>query len=772
MHRTPPSSTCFRKTALAAGLAVVGSHSLAQGLQLEEVIVTAQKREANVQDVAATVNVVSGQDIERFAAFDFRDIELQTAGLSLTSPNSRNNIISLRGVSVDPEAGTAAAVDVYWNDAIVRPDVAFSQLYDLERIEILRGPQGTLQGRTSPAGAINIITQRADVEQSSGYAQLSADDNDGLNTQVAYGGPIIKDVLAARVAAVYDTNAAANVTNLTTGFDDQEHETSSARFSTTWNVNENMTAQLIYQYLDQDQDDPKAMQGTDLLGVRPTLAADDRKALGKTNDNTTFEANIANLILDWQLLGLEWTGIIGYQDSDKKSQTENDRADSLALVDIPAPTFQTADTEVESWTYELRAASNGNDFWDYMVGLYYQDQNTDTAFNANSVVQVSDGGIGFMTNGTLPVNRNNFAVFTFNSFYLTEDLQLDVGLRWTDYDSFTRSDVFYGGLTFLAPPFIPIEDLVNEGFESRFPIIAIDDPHGSEDAVTGSVALRWDVTDDTNVYVSYSRGYRPGGISIVPSPSIQFLPGGELNYNEEESDAFEVGYKSRLLNDRAQVNAALFYQKFDGYQGFVRGVQVLNNEGVPEDLPGGLVFNGDANIWGVEVEGRVLLTETWDFGGALAYTKAEWDGAEEPCNEREPGESLGFCDIDGEQLANEPEWSLSLNSEYYFPLDSTELYVRGLYKYTDDRPNSDASAGLFNVREDFESYQILDLFAGWRASDVKWDVTLWVKNVFDEDEIVFQQGPDQYDLEISDGSYTQTNILRERTYGATARYNF
>jgi outer membrane receptor protein involved in Fe transport len=286
--------------------------------------------------------------------------------------------------------------------------------------------------------------------------------------------------------------------------------------------------------------------------------------------------------------------------------------------------------------------------------------------------------------------------------------------------------------------------------------------------------LRYEWRDEVSLYAAYNRGYRPGGLSIVPSPNIEFLldPETTLTYEEETSDAIEVGAKSTLWDDRATLNIALYYQKFDGYLGFTRGVQVVNNAGEPVDLPGGVVYNGDANIWGIEFEGKVLLSERWDAGGALSYSKGEWDGATQPCNDRVGNEVVGACDIDGQPISGEPEWSLSLNSEYFYPLKSTELYLRGLFKYTDDRLNTDASAGIGNVRSEFSSYQTLDLFTGLRSNDLAWDVSFWVKNLTDEDEVIYQQGPDQYDIALSGGSYTQTNILRERTFGMTARYNF
>ena len=763
----------LRKTALAAALSIAAAPTLAQ-LVLEEVVVTAQKRSENVQDIAATVNVISGKDIEKYQAFDFSSIQQQTAGLTLASPNARNNIIAMRGVSVDPESGTATAVDTYWNDAIVRPDVAFTQMYDLERIEILRGPQGTLQGRTSPAGAINIITKRADVDEAEGYIQLSAADNDGLNAQVAYGAPLIEGTLAVRVAADYDRSNGPNIQNLTTGFDDQEYETKSGRLSAAWNVTDTFNTQLIYQYLDQDLDDPKAMSGVDQQGGRPTLVPTDLKALALTNDTAELDFNVANLIMDWEVLNHEVTGIVGYTDSSKKAYTAADRADSLRYF-VPAttaPTYQNSQTDVTSYSYELRLASQDNDFWDYLVGVYYQDQNTDTTFYANSVLLTQLPGVGFKTKSVLPVNANNFAIFTFNTLQLTQDIQLEAGLRWTKYDGYAQATVNYAGANDPGP--LPSKEVVNDLFAPRFPIVGISNPNTNANAVTGSLKLRYEWRDEVSLYAAYNRGYRPGGTSIVPSPNIEFLPDPEafLTYDEETSDAIELGAKSTLWDDRATLNVALYYQKFDGYLGFTRGVQVVNNAGEPVDLPGGIVYNGDANIWGIEVEGKVLLSERWDAGGALSYSKGEWDGATQPCNDRIGNEVIGSCDIDGQPIGGEPEWSLSLNSEYFYPLKSTEVYLRGLFKYTDDRLNTDASAGIGNVRSEFSSYQTLDLFTGLRSNDFAWDVSLWVKNVTDEDEVIYQQGPDQYDIALSGGSYTQTNILRERTFGMTARYNF
>ena len=237
---------------LAAAVMAVTSPVLAQDLVLEEVVVTATKRATTIQDISGTVNVVTGDAIDRLRTFDFKDIEQQTAGLSLSAPNARNNSIALRGISTDPESGASGVVSIFWNDQVVRSDIAFGRIYDMARVEVLRGPQGTLQGRTSPGGSINLVTRAADLSEASGSIQASVADNDGINAQFAYGGPLVDGVFAARIAGVYDINNSNDVANIVTGLTDPEDEVSSLRLSAAWQVTDKFKANFVYQYYDRD----------------------------------------------------------------------------------------------------------------------------------------------------------------------------------------------------------------------------------------------------------------------------------------------------------------------------------------------------------------------------------------------------------------------------------------------------------------------------------------------------------------------------------------
>jgi len=197
-----------RSTSLASAVAIAllgnSGLALAQKVELEEVIVTAQKRSESIQDIPSTVNMIDGDALKDFSVFSFTDLDALTAGLNIESFNGRSGRIDLRGIDYNPNSAAEAPVTTYWNQAIVDSNAVFQQMFDIQRVEVLRGPQGSLSGRTSPAGAINIHTARPNLDEMEGEIRATVADNDGVNTQIAGSFPLIPGELAVRIAGVYD----------------------------------------------------------------------------------------------------------------------------------------------------------------------------------------------------------------------------------------------------------------------------------------------------------------------------------------------------------------------------------------------------------------------------------------------------------------------------------------------------------------------------------------------------------------------------------------
>ena len=187
-----------------------------------DIIVTANKRAERLQDVPKSVDVVQGDTIQKLNLRSFAEIDQLAPGLSLTAKDPTTNSVTLRGVGFDPNSGTSPTVDIYFNETPLDASSAFRALYDVGQIEVLRGPQGTLRGRTSPSGAITIATRRADLNEVDGYFQQTLTTQAGINSQGAVSVPLLPGVLAVRAAGLFDRNIGIGVRNLRTGDRDSD----------------------------------------------------------------------------------------------------------------------------------------------------------------------------------------------------------------------------------------------------------------------------------------------------------------------------------------------------------------------------------------------------------------------------------------------------------------------------------------------------------------------------------------------------------------------
>jgi len=721
--------------AFIAGL-VVASPVLAEQLVLEEIVVTAQKRAESVQDVGATINAFQSDTLENYSVLDFTEIEQLTPGLTLNAGDARKKEVSLRGVSYNGESGASAAVDSYWNGAAVSSSAIFGQTYDIERIEVLRGPQGTLQGKTSPAGAIMLITAKPDFEMTEGKMQQTFSDS-GTNTQFGIGMPLIPGELAVRVAGAYTEDEGKGNDNVTTG-SDEEGRSRGSRVTVGWLPSEEFSAQLVLQRDTKESTAFQPVVGQDENGLRPTVGTYDRQALANSDNSFEQRANLSALELNWELPNHQLTSVSSYQ-----SVVQEDRRDKDFENELPGESLmQDLAITRRTVSQELRLASTDSDFWEYIVGAYYAKKTASTEFTLDR--RDTYPGLEIYA-PAIPKNSEEFGLFSHNTLNFTDATRMQVGARWQKVRRLSRYDMEYrlNGVTVGAITGIPDELTSN-----------------SDDVITGGVKVLHDLNEDVMVYTSIDTSFRAGGTIIAPRLTEN---AADLIYGNETSKSVEFGLKASLWEDRAQLNAAVFYQQFDDY------ITRLGDVLVDTDLDGTgddrehLVFNGDAIISGAEVDFKVLMSENWMLSGGVGYSDARFDGAEIPCD-GESGDYDGVsgivrCSADGQRIGGEPNWSASLTSEHTIPMDVVEAYVRGLYKFTDARSNDNVADG------GVPSYGVFNLYAGVRSNDGNWEVGAWVKNLLDTEAEV-RRYPEE-----SPG-YRKVEVLNERSLGLTAKYNF
>ncbi|HSB97821.1 MAG TPA: TonB-dependent receptor plug domain-containing protein, partial [Spongiibacteraceae bacterium] len=410
-------------------------HSVSAGAeeksyQLEQVIVTSQKSDDRVQDIPATVNVVTGETLDKFEITKFSDLSQVTAGLSLDVLTSRRQSVNMRGVETNPDAGVADGVAVYWNDLNVRTDVAFQQLFDVESIEVLRGPQGTLQGATSPAGAIHLHTRMPYLQDFSGDVSQTFSDNNGSNTEFGMDIPIIPGQLAVRVAGVYDAADVNDTKNITTGRDDTSLS-KAGRFSAVFQPGDIFTAKLAYEHLEKSADADVILSGHQ-TGKRD-LSPYDRYALASLNNVTNNRNNIASLNLSWDLGKNQVVWETGYYNSNQVAYLDSDLANSnnnFTLNIIPQ--------KAERLVQEARLTTEISPVWTSLVGLYYQKDSS----IASPVVNNTNAALGgnFHTDLDIASHGETYALFTHQKFEVLDDGLLEFGLRYQALHQFNATD--------------------------------------------------------------------------------------------------------------------------------------------------------------------------------------------------------------------------------------------------------------------------------------------------------------------------------------------
>lgn len=769
----------MKRTPLALALSLSVLPAFAQAQMLEEVIVTAQKKEETLTSAPVAVSVVSGEQIEDLAVFQADELNRLTTGLEVRYEGDSNVGVGIRGVGTFAQQSAPARVGVYMDNYFLasQASVGLASMFDIGSVQILKGPQGTLYGQPSPTGAMIIGSRDPDFDGFSGHIRGSyLADPEGYNLQGAFNIPLVDDVLAGRIAFLTDDRETGTENiNPVNNFDDESRNRDAIRAKLLWEPTDNVQAKLGYFYMEANDSDayriletiPEGRPGFSEVGAFRGLEADDRKAAAdaiseieeKTDELITFD-------LSWQVGDIDVKFFVGNLDSDTKINQDQEKTDIPSVLLFQETEFGDDFGAIQS---ELRVSGTAGDSWDWTVGAYYQETESRTAVNTFAD-RPTDGGV-FNVIIDIPLESEIKAIFTHNTISLSEDTELTIGLRYNEFDqtdgTTITGDFFIGSALIpgggFSDPLLTFEDVFPCIDGSDAPCQAGAGDFGWEEW-TGTVKLSHYFSDELTTYVTLDRGFRPGAPNFdttgVYQPDLNF-------YDGESVDSFEIGAKGDVLDGRGRYTAAIFYSLYEDYQVQAVGLTAFNTVTGGVEIPGSAPFvNVDEAVQkGFEADFRLLVTDVWEVYAGITYANVEFTDGVIPCTDpSQPPVSatnrFNVCDADGEVASPQPEWTGTIQSQYSWPdlIAGSEVYVSGLWSWKGDVENPGDVAG----RLDSRSFSVLDLFAGVRNET--WSAQLFVKNALDDDGILSKRP--------AIAGYNEITVTAPQTVGITGSWNF
>ena len=697
MNLTMPGSAGF----LAGGLLLwFGSTSTlaAEADVIEEIVVTAQKREQSLQDVAASISAISAQDLEFKGLKDMRDLQFAVPSLHFKEGLGEPSI-SIRGVGAfATQPGVATSLG-----GIYQTRSTLSQLYqlDMERVEVLRGPQGTLYGRNSNGGVVNFIparpTETFEALLRAGYAEFEE-----YNVQAVISGPVTERV-RFRVAADHREIDDGWVDNLNPGGKDlMQGRFNSIRGQLDVDLTDAFSANLIYAYseLQGPLDHFSAMtENKDLLGspatdtqARPdaVFSTEPHEIYADTKNDSDRSYQLFGMTLEWDL---EWgtiKSITAHQTFDDRFIADRDQT-ALSIYDTDD------DSQTESFTQEINVIG-GNDAFDWVIGVFYLDED----YERHLMFDILSPALSIPVPARLDFNQSKFETESLSFFAdatvnLTDRARVSLGLRYNE----DEIDEFHQNNLVILP---------GTPFEGVVPVC---DKAESEtwDSTTGRVVFQYDVHDSGNVYVSYSTGFKAGGVV-----GFECTP----PYNPEEIDSYEIGYKATFGGGRTSVSASFFYYDYTDFQVF----QVT-------DTATTTVNADSADIQGFEFETSSLLSDAWSISFGLTLLDAEFGNFNSLDS---MFAALGSQNVKGNPLPFAPSTSINLGIAY----TSAAPWGGTLFLSADAAYRSRTQFREFDVDADSQSaYTIVNLNAVWESDDGRWQTRLFAKNATDEEYRTF-----------------------------------
>ena len=684
--------------------ALIATSAFAQERTIEEVVVTATKRPESLQDIPISVSAFTGDQIEEAGVKDIRDIAGQTPGLQIKSRGETEGSVFIRGIgSVAPGIGADPAVGIYIDGLYAsRGTNATAAFFDVERVEVVKGPQGTLFGRNASSGAISIITRKPEIGENYGSALVGFGDEGQQKYEFIYNAGL-SDSTALRFGVKHDRRDGL-YTNSVNGQELNGREHTNARLSFLYDADGMWDSHFSAEYIDMSNT-------AAFVGTADSFA--ESVALNDAPADQTLESLRVNWTNNWSLSdALSLTSITGYYTHDV-----NVTPVDADLVDLFVADFQEPQTN-DYFSQEFRL-NGSSDALDWFVGasyakeelgfrnaLRYDEPIVAFLFGLNDLDvgngDVCDGGIDFDGTGDIAVplcvtpaietpngdgENESVAVYGDLTWHLNDQFDIVAGVRYTrdektlTYDN-PPTEGLLGGLDAqIFGPLTPGPVTSSADFTSTDP----------------RVALNWMPTEDLMFYVSGAKGYKSGGLNRQFDPVAQDI----LPFDKEENTAYELGFKSSLFGGRGQLNAAVFANEYENFQ-----LERLVNL-VPQ------VENiGNIDVVGAEADFRFLLGDAFELFGSLSVLDTEVKESVDPA-------------LVGNKAPMAAETSGSLGGKFTVPMGSGDLDLWAVWTYTDKF--------FFDIENTFEqpSYSTIDARAAW--ANERWGVALVGENLADEE---------------------------------------
>lgn len=727
--------TSVLSQAVAAAIALGAMPAFAaqgdeESVSLQAVTVTATRRAESLQKVPVAVSVVDGEQLERDNRNGVASIVQQVPSLNFrTGASNKDTSLFIRGVGtistspgVEPTVATVIDGVVYG-----RPGQATLDLLDLERIEVLRGPQGTLFGKNASAGVLNIVT-KAPTEETHGYIDQSYYSGNESRTRFGIGGSLIPDTLKGSLTTLFGSYD-GNVDNRANGHEVNGYNRKGVRGKLEFTPNDDLTVTLAADYMQSHDDAPngvvsKALTPAFAGALAPVSASGHSRDIASDYRSHVEDINKGlSAQLDWNLGDYTLTSITAWRGWNNTQWQDGDR---LATITSAFPgTEDKGDLSYDQYSQEVRLASPKGEFVEYVGGLFYMHGKDDETYRRTLVTPAgSQRGIADYT-----TTSDSYSAFGETTFNFTSRLRGIAGLRWTHDDlEYDHRRVSTSATTVSG---------IQPGTRSSGSV--------DEDGWSGRLGVQYDLSDDVMAYVTYSRGYKGPAYNVF----FNMQPRDTDALKPETSNTWEAGIKASAWDNRLTTNLAVFHSEYDNYQ--ANFFDTVANQVVTR-----LINAGSVSTEGVELDYALQATQNLKLSGALAYTRARID--QFSC----PAGAAASCNVDGKTLPYSPDWKSYVRADYSIPLANgldvelgTDYSWQSEVQY-DISQNPDTKQGAYGIWN--ASIALADYTNGWR-------VALLGKNLADK----------SYSPMLASGSgYIYRAVPRddERYFGVQLRKDF